>query len=67
MIIKILKRDGRVEFFDKEKIVNAIFSAARACGGRDRALSERLADMVVKAAEAKYVDTIPTVEDIQDL
>lgn len=67
MIIKILKRDGRIEFFDKEKITNAIFAAARACGGKDRNLSAKLADLVVQAAEAKFVDTIPSVEDVQDL
>ncbi|MDR2635063.1 MAG: ribonucleoside triphosphate reductase [Clostridiales bacterium] len=67
MIIKILKRDGRVEFFDKEKITNAIFAAAKACGGKNRVLAASLSDLVVKAAEAKYIDTIPTVEDIQDL
>ena len=30
MIIKILKRDGRIEFFNKQKIADAIFKAAQA-------------------------------------
>ena len=67
MIIKILKRDGRIEFFEKDKITEAIFKAAQACGGKDKILSATLADLVVKAAEAKFNDKIPTVEDIQDI
>ena len=67
MIIKILKRDGRIEFFDKKKIADAIFKAAQACGGKNRELAAELADLVVKAAEVKFVDKIPSVEDIQDL
>ena len=67
MIIKILKRDGRIEFFDKKKIADAIFKAAQACGGKNRELAAELADFVVKAAEVKFVDKIPSVEDIQDL
>ena len=35
MIEKIRKRDGRVVKFDKTRIANAIFKAARAVGGRD--------------------------------
>ncbi len=67
MIIKILKRDGRIEFFDKQKIADAIFKAAQACGGKNKEMAASLADLVVKAAEVKYVDKIPSVEDIQDL
>ena len=67
MIIKILKRDGRIEFFDKKKIADAIFKAAQACGGKNRELAAELTDLVVKAAEVKFVDKIPSVEDIQDL
>ena len=60
MIIKILKRDGRIEFFEKDKITEAIFKAAQACGGKDKILSATLADLVVKAAEAKFNDKIRT-------
>lgn len=67
MLNKILKRDGRIEPFDKEKIANAIFKAAQAVGGTDKELSEELASLVVKVAQIKYADKIPSVEDIQDL
>ena len=45
MIIKILKRDGRIEFFDKKKIADAIFKAAQACGGKNRDMAAGLADL----------------------
>ena len=35
-ISKIKKRDGSVVEFEKSKVENAIFKAARAVGGKDR-------------------------------
>ncbi len=68
MITKIKKRDGRIVNFDKEKIVNAIFKAAQAVGGRDRELAKRLADQVVQILEEKLKPgEIPTVEQVQDV
>jgi ribonucleoside-diphosphate reductase alpha chain len=66
MVSKIRKRDGRTVEFDKEKITQAIFKAARAVGGRDKKLAEALADRVVAAVEEKFKDGIPGVEDVQD-
>lgn len=67
-IIKIKKRDDTVVPFDKEKIVNAIFKAAEAVGGSDRALAEKLASEVVITLEKETPkNTIPTVEGIQDM
>ncbi|MCX8147409.1 MAG: ribonucleoside triphosphate reductase, partial [Candidatus Woesearchaeota archaeon] len=67
-ITLIRKRDGRVVEFTKEKIVNAIFAAAKAVGGHDRKLAESLADKVVTILEFKYdVGEIPTVEEVQDI
>jgi anaerobic ribonucleoside-triphosphate reductase len=68
-ITKIMKRDGRIVPFDKEKIVDAIFKAARAVGGNDRKTAEQLADKVVEILGYSFMDKyeIPTVEDIQDL
>lgn len=65
----IRKRDGRVVPFEKEKIVNAIYKAAHAVGGRDYATAERLADKVIELAGYYYLDDfdIATVEEIQDL
>ena len=68
-ITKIRKRDGRVVPFEKQKIVNAIFQAAKAVGGRDIETAQALADKVVELAEYQSLDDyeILTVEDIQDL
>jgi len=63
----VRKRNGRLEEFDKNRIVNAIWKAARAVGGRDRKLAERLSDQVVKMLEERFgEDGVPTVEEIQD-
>ncbi|HZM15210.1 MAG TPA: ATP cone domain-containing protein [Candidatus Krumholzibacteria bacterium] len=62
---QIIKRTGEVVRFDPSKITTAIYKAAAAVGGHDRALSERLSDAVV-ALLAQSGDT-PSVEEIQDL
>ncbi len=68
-IKKIKKRDGRIVPFEKQKIVDAIFKAAKAVEGRDYARAVSLADKVVEIIEYQYIDQddLPTVEDIQDL
>lgn len=66
-LTKIKKRDGRVVDFDQEKITNAIYRAAVACGGSDKALAESLSDEVVAELEKKYANTIPEVEQVQDM
>ena len=70
MIRYVKKRDGRIVPFDKERITTAIFKAAKAVGGKDRALAERLANQVVQVLEermSKEGEYIPTVEEIQDV
>ena len=64
-ILHIIKRTGQVVPFDQTKITNAIYKAAAAVGGHDRALSERLSAAVVTLLE-RNGDT-PSVEEIQDL
>jgi ribonucleoside-diphosphate reductase alpha chain len=67
-IRKIRKRDGRIVDFNPQKIADAIWKAARAVGGRDRALSVKLAEEVIEALERQLKpDEIPTVEQVQDL
>ncbi len=66
-ITKIKKRDGRIVDFDKSKITNAIFKAARAVGGNDMNTASLLTEKVVKLLEEKFQDKIPSVEDVQDL
>ena len=66
-VAHILKRNGTVVPFDQEKITVAIYKAAAAVGGHDRALSEKLSDQVVDILVRSYADDPPTVEDIQDV
>ena len=48
-ITHVMKRDGSVVEFDREKVTTAIYKAAASVGGHDRALSEKLSDEVIKA------------------
>jgi len=67
-ITKIVKRNGQVVPFDKEKIVNAIFMAALKVGGEDRRLAEILAEKVVHQLElSKQPPALPSVEEVQDI
>lgn len=67
VIEKIVKRNGQVVAFDKEKIVNAIFRAAVEVGGDDRRLAEILAEKVVYQLElSKKPPALPSVEEVQD-
>src|SRR5512142_2679239 len=65
----IVKRDGRVVPFDREKIVSAVYRAAVACGGRDLAEANRVADHVISllSADPGAASADPTVEEVQDL
>lgn len=62
----VQKRDGQVVAFDKKKIVQAIFLAARAVGGEDRRLAETIADEVILFLYTQKGAATPTVEEIQD-
>ncbi len=68
MIDRIVKRDGRIVPFNRDKITFAVLSAAVAVGGRDRAAAERVTDEVIRLLEKRASpDSIPTVEEVQDL
>jgi len=65
---QVIKRTGEVVPFNKERIVNAIYRAAVAVGGRDRSTAEGLANQVVEVLEQTMpAGQIPTVEEIQDI
>ena len=67
-ITQIRKRDGRIVTFDVEKIRNAIYKAILATAGRDQTLVDSLSARVVEILDEKYgADTIPAVEDVQDV
>ncbi|HHT79491.1 MAG TPA: ribonucleoside triphosphate reductase [Actinobacteria bacterium] len=67
MITEVIKRDGRKENFDPDKITHAIFKAAVACGGNDFDIATGLSKKVVKILESRYIDETPFIEDIQDI
>jgi uridine kinase len=67
-ITHVFKRTGAVVPFNAERITNAIYRAAVAVGGRDRATAERLTEQVVELLEeATAPGQYPTVEEIQDV
>jgi ribonucleoside-triphosphate reductase len=68
-VTKIIKRDGKLVSFNKEKVVKAIFAAAQSIGGKDRKLSEELAEDVVQILNERYngKNKIPNVEEVQDI
>jgi uridine kinase len=67
-ITHVIKRTGAVVPFTAARITNAIYRAAVAVGGRDRATAEALAGQVVALMEATTpAGHVPTVEEIQDL
>ena len=67
-IKQIVKRDGTTVSYDPDRIATAIFKAAAAVGGNDRAEADRLSLLVEKKLEANFgAGAIPSVEEIQDL
>jgi len=67
-IEKIVKRNGQVVSFNKEKIITAIFKAAQSVGGKDRRVAEILAEKVAYHLEQiKSPKGIPSVEEVQDI
>jgi len=64
----VRKRDGRIVPFDRSKIVNAIYRAAKSVNEGDLNAAEELSLKVVKVLEEKHKDgSIPSVEEIQDI
>ncbi len=65
----VRKRDGSIVPFDRNRIVNAIFKAAKAVGGSDRKRAEELADEVAIILYRNFFKkgNIPHVEEIQDI
>jgi len=66
-IEKVRKRDGKLENFQPSKIANAITLAFKAVGEKNGEVAKKLATQVVEILEGKFKDSIPSVEDIQDV
>ncbi len=63
----IRKRDSRLVAFDKQKIAEAIFRAAKAQSGTNRDTAMLLAEQVTDRLKKLYPSGEPTVEEVQDL
>ena len=68
MIDKIIKRDGRIVPFNREKITLAVLSAAISVGGRDHLAAERVTEDVIGRLEYReHPESYPSVEEVQDI
>jgi anaerobic ribonucleoside-triphosphate reductase len=67
---QVIKRDGQVEAFDRRRVENAIYAAARAVdNGSGRQWAETLSWAVVGILEKRLSENghVPHVEEIQDI
>ncbi|MCL2621964.1 MAG: ATP cone domain-containing protein, partial [Firmicutes bacterium] len=67
MVEKVLKRDGSVQEFSKQKIEDAVFKAIIAAGGKDKTGAINIAKSVEQELMIRFADRFPNVEDIQDI
>ena len=67
IITKVMKRNGKVTRYDEHKITEAIFRAAAQEHGKDRKTAAILASKVTSYLSASFKDSLPNVEDIQDI
>jgi ribonucleotide reductase alpha subunit len=63
---QVKKRSGDLVAFDKQKITDAIFKAAESVGGTDVEQAARVTENVCNVLEQKFIDTNPSVEEIQN-
>jgi len=67
MIQTIQKRSGEIVSFDRSKIEHAILKALTATQKSDPVLAKALAKDVEMALEERFSDSVPTVEQTQDI
>ena len=66
-LTRIRKRDQRLVPFESSKITSAILKAGRASGEFKENTARRLTIRVISLAQTVFQDTVPTVEEIQDM
>ena len=64
---KIIKRDGSIVAYRRDRIRNAILKASSSVGQPNPALASQMASKVEAALVSAYPEAMPTVEDIQDV
>jgi ribonucleoside-triphosphate reductase len=60
----IAKRDGRLEPFDADRIVQALFDASESLGSPDAFLARELTDAVLHFFRPDPPDAIPTTDQV---
>lgn len=66
-ITSIVKRDGSTQNFDIKKITKAILKAGEATAEFGPEIAQKLTIRVINIIQQLYADTVPTVENIQDV
>lgn len=67
IIKNVTKRDGTLVPFDSDKIFNAILKAGSSTGEFGESESHLLMAQVLKVLEHKYAESLPSIENIQDI
>ena len=67
VIKNVTKRDGTLVPFDSDKIYNAILKAGVSTGEYDESESALLLAQVLKVLTHKYAESLPSIENIQDV
>ncbi|MGB9678492.1 MAG: ribonucleoside triphosphate reductase [Thermoanaerobacteraceae bacterium] len=65
--MNVIKRDGRQVEFDMNKITNAIYKAFKAVGDDSFDDVLKISKKITQNIKLNFADTIPTVEQIQDI
>jgi len=63
---RIERRNGEIVDFDKSRITEAIWKAARSVGGSDHRTADLLADKVILYLSRTHDDHLLTIEEVQD-
>ena len=66
-IYQIMKRDGTVVLFNRNRIRDAIWKSFRVTAEGDKDRAENLTDQVISIVNHKYSEKHPSVEQIQDI
>ncbi|MDD3178069.1 MAG: ATP cone domain-containing protein, partial [Candidatus ainarchaeum sp.] len=66
-ITQVKKRKGEIVFFDKNKISLAIEKAMKSVDSFDENKNKDLTEKVILILESKFINKIPSVEDVSDV
>ena len=70
-IKRVVKRNGQIEIYDRQKIYNAIESAAKAVEREESELIDKLVDLtenkIVEMMSKRHPNSLPAIEEIQDI